>query len=113
MISTARRVVYVTPRMPVDADLLEQLAEPGTRLEQQHRFAGPCAEGGCGFWTGSDCGLATELVESYRQVGTAAELPRCSIRTECRWFAEHGRDACAACPHVLTDTRTEQTSSLG
>jgi hypothetical protein len=30
-------------------------------------------------------------------------LPKCSIRSQCRWFLQHGRDACAVCPLIITD----------
>jgi len=28
-------------------------------------------------------------------------LPRYSIRVTCRWFAQHKRAACAACPEII------------
>jgi hypothetical protein len=31
----------------------------------------------------------------------ALVLPRCSIRRQCRWFQERGRDACAVCPLIV------------
>jgi hypothetical protein len=30
-------------------------------------------------------------------------LPVCTIRAECRWFAQEGRAACERCPQVVTE----------
>lgn len=108
MIGPTRRVAYITPRMPVTPELLGSLQSNNQPVEQQNRFAGPCVKHGCGFWSGERCTLAARISQSYRSaVGAehAGALPHCAIRADCRWFAEQGRDACAACPHVITEAR--------
>ncbi|MBM0236503.1 hypothetical protein JNW88_03840 [Micromonospora sp. ATA32] len=105
MITPAGRVAYVTPQLPAEV----ALAAAGTDrpVESQYRLAGPCVTSSCGFWTGEHCGLGERLATSYQEaVGPAeTELPRCAIRRTCRWFAEQGAAACAACSHVVTDSR--------
>lgn len=69
--------------------------------EKRLRFAQPCIQEQCAHWHDSRCDVADAAVA---QVPSAAEsLPRCSIRAECRWFAQRGREACRVCPFVVTD----------
>lgn len=99
------RVAYVSPPIPVTPALLDGLRQDGADVERRFRFAGPCAEGGCGFWTGSACGLADRLVAEPVPVAIGAPLPHCGVRGDCRWWAQHGARACAVCPLVVTDGR--------
>jgi hypothetical protein len=46
-----------------------------------------------------------EVLQVVAPRGDLAELPECSIRAQCRWFAQSGAAACAACPEVVTDAR--------
>ncbi|NJP32065.1 hypothetical protein HCJ94_08770 [Micromonospora sp. HSS6-12] len=108
MITPAGRVAYVTPQMPAEVALAAANAD--RPVESQYRLAGPCVTAKCGFWTGDHCGLGERLVASYQETAAPAEtdLPRCAIRRTCRWYAEQGRSACAACSHVVTDARPGQ-----
>ncbi|MGW4498580.1 hypothetical protein ACWENR_08175 [Micromonospora sp. NPDC004336] len=103
MITPAGRVAYVTPPLPAEVALAQ--AGPGAAVESTYRLAGPCVTARCGFWTGEHCGLGERLVASYRETAGTREaaLPRCAIRRTCRWYAEQGAAACAACSHVVTD----------
>ncbi|WP_233563138.1 MULTISPECIES: hypothetical protein [Micromonospora] len=105
MITPAGQVAYVTPQLPADVALAT--ADPDRPVESQLRLAGPCVTTSCGFWTGAHCGLGERLAASYQETTgeTEAELPRCAIRRSCRWYAEQGRSACAACSYVVTDAR--------
>jgi hypothetical protein len=91
------RLAHIVPSLPASATLADE-AEAGTRL----RFASPCAEGGCGHWTGSSCGVIEQLVTITPSAATS-RLPQCGIRSSCRWFAEAGGEACARCALVVTD----------
>ncbi|MER5703671.1 hypothetical protein ABT023_17255 [Micromonospora sp. NPDC002296] len=106
MITPAGRVAYVTPQLPAEVALATVAGSPEP-AESRYRLAGPCVTSSCGFWTGDHCGLGARVAESYREVtgSTEAELPRCAIRRSCRWYAEQGAAACAACSHVVTDAR--------
>lgn len=108
MITMSGRVAYLTPAVPA-APLIESDDDGIQPLETRYRFAGPCVESGCGFWTGEQCGLGARLADSYAKVNAANQdpphLPRCAIRSRCRWYAEQGSRACAACPLVVTDSR--------
>ena len=41
--------------------------------------------------------------ETSAAVPHDSPLPKCSIRSHCRWFFQHGRDACAVCPLIIGD----------
>lgn len=86
------RPIRVTPEVlstthPVEAD-------------EVFRIAAPCAEHGCVHFSGTRCELARRAVLLLQPV--VNRLPPCSIRRDCRWFAERGGAACLRCPQVVT-----------
>lgn len=94
------RVGYLSTRMVVDEHFVEN-ASRGREPEKRFRFAQPCVEGGCGYWRDGRCDVVEGVVAQAEPL--AAPLPRCSIRSECRWFAQRGPDACTVCPVVVTN----------
>jgi hypothetical protein len=102
------RLGYVTPALPVDADFVSR-AKAGRTPESRFRFGEPCAEHRCAQWAGDRCGLIEELLDSPRAAATdeqaATSLPKCGIRSSCRWFRERGADACGICPLVVHTPR--------
>ena len=96
-------VAYAKDRIVVDENFVRG-TQGGTPAEQRFRFSSPCMKGACNQWTGSRCGVIDEVVEA---VGgdVPSSLPHCSIRPQCRWFAQQGAAACGACPLVITDQR--------
>lgn len=94
------RVGYLSTQMVVDERFVEN-ARRGRDPEKRFRFAQPCVEAPCGYWRDGRCGVVDGVVAQAEPL--AAPLPRCSIRADCRWFAQRGPDACAVCPLVVTD----------
>lgn len=108
IVNAGGTVGFLHPPMPVDAAFVAA-ASTGRRPERRFRFAGRCVEGACGHWTGHRCGLADAAVEELG--GSAAyEARPCAIRPSCRWFSQHGLDACAVCPLIVTDAPEEATN---
>jgi len=109
MITSGARVAYVTPNVPITPETVDVLVDDGGTLESQYRFAGGCVTHACGYWTGGHCGLGAEVAAQSPRVlaedPALARLPRCGIRSRCRWFAEQGTAACHVCPLVVTDSR--------
>lgn len=97
----APEVHYVAPR-PVTPELLA-LASPVTPTEV-FRFASRCQEGACGHFREGKCGVAAAMVAKVEGLEVQS-VPHCSIRSTCRWWAEHGATACRRCARVVTDDR--------
>jgi hypothetical protein len=74
--------------------------------ERRFRFAGTCQEGRCAQWTGTGCGVIERVLAELAPPATPDPLPRCFLRGSCRWYAQEGAAACAACSGVVTDRRT-------
>ena len=107
-------VGYVQPAVPVDREFVEEARRRG-EPERRFRFAQPCLEGGCKQWTGSRCGVIDRVLDAKPgsdDVALTAGLPECSIRPNCRWFAQVGASACAVCPLVITDSRAPETADI-
>src|ERR1700760_1626781 len=88
VIASDGRVAYLTPELRIDQEFVA-IASAGRTPDARFRFAAPCAQGLCGHWTGSRCGLVEEVVSS-ESATRGAVLPRCSIRPRCRWFGRAG-----------------------
>jgi hypothetical protein len=98
-------VAYLNPHVPVTLELLESLSRGGIAIENRMRFACSCAEHGCVQWKGDSaagrCGLIDHAIEALGVEAGLDHLPRCGIRADCRWFAQHDRKACAVCPEII------------
>ncbi len=104
-------VVAGTPESPETAyldrahavtDELIKMAEPVAPAEV-FRFAATCLQKRCGhFDEGKQhCRLVTKTVSLQQAV--VARLPRCAIRSSCRWWQQEGMQACLRCPQVVTN----------
>lgn len=93
------RVTYLNQPQPVTEELMA-LSGSVTPTEV-FRIAAPCAGNGCQHFNGTDCRLATRIVQQMHAV--ASELPPCPIRRNCRWWQQEGKAACMRCPQVVTD----------
>ena len=103
------RVHYVSPALAVD-DAFRERARVAGSPESRFRLAGACVEGGCAQWTGSRCGVIDGLLEQVEgELDT--QLRPCTIRRECRWFAQSGARACEVCPLVVTDSRSDEQAT--
>ena len=93
----APRATYLRRSLPLIG--VRHLAE-GVEAEEVFRIAFPCAELGCVHFNNNQCSLARRVVEQLDPLGDS--LPRCAIRSRCRWWAEQGAEACRRCPQVVT-----------
>jgi len=99
------QLAYLKPNPPVTPELLVSLTQQGVPIENRIRFAGPCMEHHCVQWQGAAgtgrCGLIDHAIDVLAIQSGAETLPHCGIRDTCRWFAQHRREACAACPEII------------
>lgn len=92
------RVAWLAKPVPVTEELLALTGNvPPTQVL---RIAARCQEGACSHFDGTDCRLATKLVQLIPAVASA--LPPCQIRPDCRWFQQEGKAACQRCPQIIT-----------
>jgi hypothetical protein len=99
------RVGFLVPPLPVDAEFVRH-AHEGRSPERRFRFAAACVEDRCGYWTGERCGVVDAAVSTLKDQGVPSPRP-CGIRASCRWFSQHGVDACQVCPLIVTDVGPE------
>jgi hypothetical protein len=95
------RLGYLREEIPVDEVFLTMVQ---ARLPlRRFRFSEPCVESRCSQWTGTRCGLIDEILDGSERTLEAdiVNLPRCSIRSSCRWFHQVGRQACTVCPLIV------------
>jgi hypothetical protein len=95
---SAPRVVYLNEILPATEEVLA-LSAP-LKPTEIFRLSATCAEHKCPHFDGSDCRLATRIVQILPVV--VEDLPPCTIRKDCRWFSQEGGAACKRCPEVTT-----------
>lgn len=112
--TTTRMIDVMCPSANLDTGTLV-LGEgnPGRRLNYAHgdesravadvdlatvRLAGPCITSDCFFWN-EGCELGQSVAHAAVRL-RLTNLPRCSIRPHCRWYAENGRASCGGCSLV-------------
>lgn len=98
------RIKHLRSPVRIDEDFVTKAKAQGPP-EARMRFAGPCAEGRCQQWTGQACGVVESVLAHL--AAAAPDLPRedippCTIRPTCRWYAQRAETACKACDLVVT-----------
>lgn len=99
--SDAPATAYLKSAEPVSEELMALTA--GVEPAEVFRIAAPCACSGCDHYDDADaqCRLVEKTV---RWVPLVTEsLPVCSIRADCRWWQQEGKEACFRCPQVVTN----------
>jgi hypothetical protein len=94
------RVAFLDQPQPVSEEILA-LSGPVSPTEI-FRFAAPCSGNACQHFDGTNCRLATRIVERLPPAVDA--LPECAIRPACRWWLQEGAEACRRCPLVVTES---------
>jgi hypothetical protein len=91
------RVAYLARSVPVSLVAERVSGSDATRVL---RHAAACEESSCVHFNGMTCALGARIANDLEAVVTV--LPRCGIRSGCRWFAEQGGDVRLRCPQVVT-----------
>jgi hypothetical protein len=93
-------LLYLKAPVPATPDVLAMAAP--LKPTEVFRLSATCAEHACPHYDGTDCRLATRIVEMVAPAVDA--LPPCIIRKDCRWFSQEGGAACLRCPEITTVT---------
>ena|SRR5215831_4585429 len=89
---------YLNQLLPATPSILAMAAP--LKPTEVFRLAATCAEHKCPHFDGTDCRLATRVVQILPAV--VDSLPPCVIRKECRWYSQEGGAACRRCPEITT-----------
>lgn len=89
---------YIRDRLVATSEFLEAAAGPSA--EARFRFGSVCQESACRQWVDGRCQVPEVFLDEVPDAALAEELPRCSIRAQCRWFSQRGPAACRICPLV-------------
>lgn len=89
---------YLNEDLPATPEVLASSAP--LKPTEVFRLAATCAEHRCPHFDGTDCQLATRIVQILPAV--VETLPPCIIRQECRWYSQEGGAACKRCPAITT-----------
>jgi DNA-binding transcriptional regulator YdaS (Cro superfamily) len=99
-------IAYLKDRIEVTQEFLE-IARAGRLPEQRFRFSSRCQESSCAQWANGRCSLPARLAEFIHE-STKDRLPRCSIRSQCKWFEQAAAAACRVCPFVVTRSEVQR-----
>ena len=104
-------IAYADQRYRISAQQAAEMQQSPMNPEKRFRFSSPCAQCGCGQWQkdssseyGGHCGVIESVLSTPQPPGLSKELPNCSIRSQCRWHAQRGEEACSVCRYVVSDT---------
>lgn len=102
------KVGFIKDRIEVTREFLDMISD-GSLPEIRFRFSSTCMGGACKQWANGECSLPERLANiiPISEVADAA-LPDCSIRDQCRWFAQRGSSVCCICPLVVTRGDSQQ-----
>ncbi len=106
-------LVYLNQHVRATPEVLAMAAP--LKPTEVFRLSATCAEHKCPHFDGTDCRLATRIVQMLPAAVDA--LPPCSIRKDCRWYSQEGAAACRRCPEITTVTyelsaQTQEVSGL-
>ena len=95
------RIVYLAEPVRVTPELLAKLGD--APVTGALRVTAPCKERACSHFRDSQCSLITKIVRATPEALPDAPVPRCHLRSRCRWWQQENVRACRRCPVVLTD----------
>jgi len=99
-------ISFVNEKVIIDEEFVK-ISNLGRRPEKRFRFADHCIKSGCKYWLKDRCMVIDNIIDIFATDVKSSDLPDCSIRSQCRWFKQHGNKACTVCPEIITDLHPE------
>ena len=97
-----RKVLIANDLIKIDSKFV-QIAKLGRKPEKRFRFANNCITTNCKQWQQGRCSVIDIALDALSPKEILEELPKCPIRTDCRWYKQCGGRACIICPEIITD----------
>jgi len=94
------RTHYLSKPVLLTSELLDLTAPISS--DRVLRVANACVETSCVHFDGHNCRLASRIHENLEPVVSA--LPKCGIRSSCRWWRQEGPEACKRCPQIIRES---------
>jgi hypothetical protein len=104
MVNGDGTVGFIETPITIDEDFFATVESAG-ELERAFRFSTPCIQNGCKQWKDGNCTVIQRIIAAdpaWPQ--QQPQLPACSIRATCRWYAQEGAEACAYCRVITTNS---------
>jgi hypothetical protein len=101
---TDGRVSYLAEPLPATA--VSAAIPDGIPATRVLRFASHCVSE-CSNRVGDSCGLIDRMAALPTPAAETASVPRCHLRTHCKWWHQAGVGACRRCPAVVTTTQAD------
>lgn len=92
-------VAYLAEPVPA-SEVLGAIPE-GIEPTRVLRFASHCVSA-CGHRQGNDCTLVQRVLAVPAPHEETRSVPRCHLRSQCKWWTQSGVDACHRCPAIAT-----------
>jgi len=94
-------ISFVKEKLTVTKNFVE-ISKTGRKPESRFRFANTCLQAPCVHWKENKCSLVDNMVNVFSKVAADVnDLPECTIRSDCRWYDQHGSKACTVCPYLI------------
>ena len=110
IVTAEGNIAFASGRLVVNHEFVKN-ARQGRPAEKRFRFGDVCVTTACKQWSSGRCGIVDQILGAGPAPEPPPNLPKCSIRSQCRWHSQRGADACSVCPLVVTDCRHESTES--
>ena len=93
-------LAYLLEPQPTTNELLA--LSGSVKPTEVFRFAASCAGRACQHFNGSNCQLATKIVQLLPEIVTGS--PPCRLRPNYRWWQQEEKAASMRCPQIVTET---------
>nr|MBB6141726.1 hypothetical protein [Mucilaginibacter sp. X5P1] len=70
---------------------------------EHFRFVNNCIDSKCRQWINNKCSITAKALSVLNMIPIEEHLPKCGIRSDCRWYKQERASACKFCKYIITD----------